>query len=116
MHDTAISLGDIAACLLGFVFPYFLFLTYRPPFNLRLDASKAGKLEKLSYSWLKPLLALSGIFIAGAAYADRHSNDGFTFGLLLGAGFAVWLLTAPAGSIAFRQAYGWDRRRQRRKR
>ena len=105
-----LNVGDVGACLLGLVFPYCLFLNFRPPFDLRLDTSTAGRIEKLSYSCLRPLLMLSGTFCAGAVYADRHSDDGFVFGLLLGATFSVWLLTAPAGSLAFRQAYGWDKR------
>ena len=113
MHHMSFSVGDVAACMVGFFFPYCLFLTFRPPFNLRLDTSGAGRFEKLSYFWLKPLLMLSGTFTAGAAHADRHSDNGFIFGLLLAAAFAVWLFTVPAGSLAFRQNHGWDKRQLR---
>ena len=109
------DLGDIGACLIGFAFPYCLFVGWRPPFYLRLDISTASSIEKLSYTWLWPLLILSGTFCAGAAYADRHSDDGLIFGLLLGATIGVWLLTVPAGSLAFKQAHGWDKPRRRRK-
>lgn len=110
------SMGDIGACLFGFVLPYCLFLVWRPPFNLRLDSSTAGAVEKLSYAWLRPLLILSGMLCAGVAYANRHSDDGRIIDLLLAAVIGVMLLTVPAGCLAFKQAYGWDRRRDGRKR
>ena len=109
------SVGDIGACLLGFIFPYAMFVGWRAPFNLRLDISTADRIEKLSYAWLRPLLILSGAFCAGAAYTDRHSDDGLIFGLLLVAMIGVWLLTVPAGLLAFKQNYGWDKPRRRRK-
>jgi hypothetical protein len=101
-----LSTGDVVACLVGFLFPYGLFLTWRPPFSLRLDTTNAAPLEKLSCKWLKPILALSGTFSAGAAYTDRHSDSGTLFGLLLTTSFVIWLLTAPAGVHAFRANYG----------
>jgi hypothetical protein len=104
------SIGDIAACSVGFLLRYAFFLIFRPPFSLRLDTSTAGKFEKLSYRWLKPLLGVSGIFTAAAAYVDRHGDNGFLLGVLLAAFFAIWLFTVPAGSLAFRQNYGWGKR------
>jgi hypothetical protein len=103
--------GDIVACSLGLVFPYALFIGFGAPFNLWLDTSRAGRFEKLAYRRLKPALALSGLFAAGACYADRHSDNGLIFGLLLAATFAVWTLTVPAGALAFRQNHGWDKKR-----
>jgi hypothetical protein len=108
-----IELADIGTCLVGFLFPYGGFLTFRPPFNLRLDTSNAGRFEKLSYRWLKPVLGISGVFAAAAAYTDRHSDNAFIFGFLLAASFATWLFTVPAGSLAFRQNYGWYQKRRR---
>ena len=106
----SVSVGDVWACLIGLLFPYSMFLGFRPPIGLRLDTSTAGRLEKLSYRWLKPLLVLAGTFSAGAAYADRHSDNDLTFWLPLAASLVIWLLTVPAGLHAFRVNYGWDRR------
>jgi hypothetical protein len=53
---------------------------------------------------------MSGTLTAGAAYADRHSDNDFIFALLLATAFAVWLFTVPAGSLAFRENHGWNKR------
>jgi hypothetical protein len=107
------TLRDILACLVGLLFPYCLFLGFRPPFNLRLNASTASRIEKLSYHSLRPVLLASGMFTAAAAYADRHSESPLIFGLLLAMSFAIWLLSVPAGSLAFRQRYGWHTKNQK---
>jgi hypothetical protein len=103
-----ITFGDIAEPLTGFVFPYAMFLTFRPPFNLKIEAEGASGLEQWSLRWLKPILAAAGIVMAVAFYLDRHSDDAFTFGLALGGSFAIWLLSVPAGKLALCQAYGWN--------
>ena len=105
-----ITFGEIAEPLTGLFFPYALFLTFRPPFSLKIDAADVSGLEEWSLRWLKPILAASGIIMAGACYLDRHSNDGFTFGLALSGSFAIWLLSVPAGKVALYQAYGWDKK------
>ena len=112
----SVGLADIIPCLVGFVFPYAMFLRFYPPYNLRFETTHAGKIEKLSYRWLKPTLIVAGIFGASAAYSDRHSNDAFVFGALLTAMFAVSVLAFPAGMIAFRHSYGWDKNRKTRRR
>ena len=109
-------LGDIVAGAIGMAFPYALFIGFRSPLNLRLDTSDAGSFEKLSYRWLKRVLFLSGAVGAGATYADRHSDDGLVFGLLLAATFAIWMLTVPAGALAFRRNYGWVTKPSKRRR
>lgn len=103
----SVSVSDVGACLIGFIFPYGMFIGFQAPFNLKLDVSQAGRLEKLSYQWLKPLLILSGTFGASASFADRHSDNALVFGILLTAMFVVSLFTYPAGMVAFRQFYGW---------
>ncbi|HEU5066685.1 MAG TPA: hypothetical protein VFT61_00660 [Sphingomicrobium sp.] len=111
----SIEFGEIAEPLTGFFLPYAIFLTFRPPFNLKIDATGTNRLEQWSLRWLKRILAASGAVMAGASYLDRHANDGFTFGLALSGSFALWLLAVPAGKVALYRAYGWDKKIRKRR-
>jgi hypothetical protein len=88
-----------------------MFMSFNPPINLRFDTSRASRLEKLSYQWLKPILILSGFFGAGAVFTSRYSDNAFVFGILLSAMFAVFLLAYPAGIFAYRHAHSLDDKR-----
>ena len=108
----AIRFGDLFAYAVGLVFPYAFFLSFRPPWNLRIEMSGASKAERWSVRWLKPTLLVSGLIMVGAVHVDRRDGPPWLFFTLLAAGFLAMAPTIPAGHLAFRTFYGWKKPRR----
>lgn len=104
------SAHDVLLYVAAFVFPYGFFLSFRPPFNLKIRTDELHGWTATLCRWIWPIVLGSGALLATAAFAFKHGQLSVAVGLAFCAAGLFALMIVP-GAVAFRQNYGWDRKK-----
>ena len=104
------SVYDALLCLVAFVSPYFFVLRFGAPFSLKIDVGRVSGFTATLCRLVWPMVIATGLLLAAAAFAFERDRLPIAIALVL-CSLPLFALLFVPGMTAFRQFYGWDRKR-----
>lgn len=104
------KIHDVLLYLAVFIAPYFFVLRFGAPFSLKISTERVSGFTAILCRLVWPMVIACGLLLAIAAFAFTHDLVVVSIVLVMCAGVFIGLLFVP-GMTAFRQFYGWDRKR-----